>query len=161
MAGQTRDFTCTAERRGFSLVEMVVVVVVIAVTAAIGVPRYTSALLRYRADMAARRIVTDLAAARTRARITGASQTVIFVTGTNSYSIPGMPGLDNPAASYGVWLADKPYQASLVSVSFGGSATLTFNGYGTPASGGQVVVQAGSARKTVLLDAGTGEATIQ
>lgn len=146
---------------GFTLVELVVVVAVVAVAAAIAVPRYTSSLSRYRADMAARRIAADLGMARNRAKVQGATQTVVFTPTTETYTLPGVAGLDNPSATYTVVISSDPYKADLVSASFGGSATASFNGYGAPAAGGSVVVQAGSTQKTVLLDANTGEAKVQ
>ena len=146
---------------GFTLVELIVVIAVIAVAAAIAVPRYTSSLSRYRADMAARRIAADLGLARSRAKVKGATQTVLFTLASDSYTLPGVAGLDRPSDPYTVVVSAEPYKADLVSASFGGSTTASFNGYGAPAAGGSVVVQAGATQKTVLLDAGTGEAKVQ
>ena len=146
---------------GFTLVELVVVIVVVAVTAAIAVPRYTSSLSRYRADMAARRVAADLGLARSRAKVTGAAQTVLFTLANDSYTLPGVAGLDRPSDPYTVVVSAEPYRADLISASFGGSTTASFNGYGAPAAGGSVVVQAGTTQKTVLLDAATGEAKVQ
>jgi len=44
-----------------------------------------------------------------------------------------------------------------VSASFGGDATLIYDGFGKPDSGGQVVIAVGAYQKTILVDAGTGQ----
>lgn len=161
MAARTQTTRRTRRCRGFSLLELVVVIVVIAVAAAVGIPRYTNSLCRYRAEVAARRVAADISLARNRARVNGASQAMPFTVGTSSYAITGMAGLDNPSSAYTVSLSAKPYEASLVSASFGGTATLTFDGYGSPAAGGQVVVRAGTFSKTIVVDGATGEAKVQ
>lgn len=161
MATPTATFRPTPPSGGFTLVELVVVIAVVAVTAAIAVPRYTNSLSRYRADMAARRIAADLGLARNRAKVKGATQTVVFAIASDSYTLPGVAGLDRPTDPYTVVVSAEPYRADLVSASFGGSTTASFNGYGAPTAGGSVVVQAGATQKTVLLDADTGEAKVQ
>ena len=54
---------------GFSLLELVVVMVIVAILAAIATPRYGKAVARYRTASAARKIAADLTFARKRARI--------------------------------------------------------------------------------------------
>ena len=161
MAARTATFQLARPPGGFTLVELVVVAAIVAVTAAIAVPRYTSSLSRYRADMAARRVAADLGMARNRAKVQGTTQTVLFTVSNDSYTLPGLPALDRPSDPYTVVISATPFLADLVSASFGGSTTASFNGYGAPAAGGSVVVQAGAIQKTVLLDANTGEAKVQ
>ena len=72
-----------------------------------------------------------------------------------------MTDLDRPSQPYDVDVSDAPFEASLFSANFGGTATVTFNGFGAPDDGGQVVVQVGGHQVTVLLNVETGEATIQ
>ena len=69
MNGHRRNASASG---GFSLLEVVLVVAIIAVLAAIAAPRYGRAAGRYRADVAARRIVADLEYARLSARTAGA-----------------------------------------------------------------------------------------
>jgi len=147
-------------RKAFTLIELVMVIAIIAVLAAIAMPRYAASLARYRLDAAARRVVADLTMAQTRARITSASQTVTFSTATSQYTLAGMADPEHPSATYAVRLSDDPYSATIYSCSFT-NAAVTFNGYGLPDGAGAVIIQSGSMSKTVVVDADTGVASIQ
>ncbi len=147
--------------KAFSLVELVIVITIVAIMAAIAIPRYANAIQHYRADLAARRIVTDLAMTRSRANTMSTSQRIIFDVAANQYQIAGMADPDRPLSTYTVKLSDAPYQAKLVSVDFGGAADVSFDGFGVPAKGGAVVIQAGDIQRKVILDAGTGKAVVQ
>lgn len=147
--------------RGFSLLEMVIVVVVLAIITAIAQPRYAAAVSRYRASAAAQRIAADLSLAQAKARYLSTSRVVVFTVATSTYQLTGEADLSHPASTYTITLSDKPYKATLVSVNFAGAAQVTFNGYGVPNSGGTIVVSAGNATNTITIDADTGVATIQ
>jgi type II secretory pathway pseudopilin PulG len=144
-------------------VELVVVVLIVAILAAAAVPKYADALNRFRADAAARRIVADLAAAQARARAASTSLSIVFTLPPSGsrYQVVGMKDPDRPAAAYTVDLADSPYLATLRSASFGGDATIVYNGYGIPDSGGSIVVYCGQYVKTITIDPTTGTAAIQ
>jgi prepilin-type N-terminal cleavage/methylation domain-containing protein len=145
----------------FSLLELVLVLAIIATLAAVAAPRYAASATRYRADLAARRIVADLHLAHARAKAASASQTVQFSPSTNDYELPGLPSLDGAAGTYTVELSDRPYDATLVSADFAGDTQVTFDGWGIPDSGGTLILTVGSERRTVVVDAETGKATIQ
>jgi prepilin-type N-terminal cleavage/methylation domain-containing protein len=157
---ETRD---KAFRRGraFSLIELVMVVFIVATIAAIARPRYVNSLSSYRAGMAAKRVAADLAYARSNAWSTGVSQVVTFTQASNQYQLAGMKGLDNSANNFIVTLSSDPYYATINSASFGGSASVTFDAYGFPNQGGQVVVTAGGFQKTITLDQASGNVTVQ
>src|SRR5690349_5400432 len=140
----------------FSLFELVLVLAIMGIMAGIAAPRYARSLARYRADMAARRIAADIALAQSRARSTSTSQTIAFDTTAEQYSIIGMANPDNRSASYVVNLGDEPYLAALGTASFNGSGTLTFNGYGDPASSGSITVSTGDTTKTITVSGDTG-----
>jgi len=144
---------------GFSLLEVVLVVAIVAVLAAIAAPHYGRAAARYRADVAARRIIADLEYARITARTAGASRTVTFSPGANEYTITGLAGMDGRTA-YRVALGDAPYDAEILKVDLGGDAAVVFDGYGAADSGGTVLVRVGEATRTLVLDADSGKATL-
>ncbi len=145
---------------GFTLIELVIVVVIAAVMTGIAMGRYGQALARYRADHAARRVAADLALARSEAKTTGSSVTVSFDPANNRYQVSAIPGLNSSASEYSVALGEAPYGSTLVSAALGGDAAVVFNGHGVPDSGGTVVVQCGVTERTVSLNADSGRATI-
>ncbi|HUU84571.1 MAG TPA: GspH/FimT family pseudopilin [Phycisphaerae bacterium] len=148
-------------RRAFTLVELVMVLLIVATLAAIAIPRYANSATRYRAETAARRIVADLALARSTAYTSGSTVTVNFDVSNNTLSIPGVSGLDKASLDYLVDFNKRPYRADLISADFGGSPAVSFDGYGVPDSGGSVVVGVGLIQKAVALDPDTGQATVQ
>lgn len=152
--------TLRTARDGFTLLELVLVAGIIAITAAIAIPRYGRAAGRHRVDLAARRVVADLRQAQLYARTTSASCTVAFTPLANTYQLTNVPSLDG-AGTYTVDLAARPYEAKIVSASFNGAAQVVFSGWGLPNQAGTVVVAVGSEQKTVTLNGQTGQVTIQ
>ena len=146
----------------FSLIELVVVLVVVGVVAAIAVPRYSGALIRYRVDAAANRVAADLELARAEASKTSRNCTIRFYTAGDWYRLEGVADfMRGTGADYDIYLDQEPYVAQIVSADFGGDDVVIFDGYGLPDSGGSVVVGAGFTQKTIVLDGQTGKATIQ
>ena len=154
----TRNNQAESRRRGFSIVELVLVITILAVVAAIAAPRYAVALDGYRAEHAARRIVADISATQAAARATATTQAVVFNPATNSYSLPTVVAGN---ASTRITLGDAPFYAVLESASFNGNATLTFNGYAMPRSAGTVVVRSGQTRRTISVAIVSGAASVQ
>jgi len=146
---------------GFSLLETVLVAAIIAVVAAIAVPRYGESLARYRADLTARRIAADLKLAQVTARTSSTAQRVLFSIDEDLYQMPDMPGLDDPTAGYTVRISDEPYLATLVAVELAGDEEVVFDGWGMPDTGGSITIRAGNVKRTVWLDSETGKATAQ
>ena len=145
---------------GFSLLELVLILAVIATVAAMAAPRYHNALTRYRADGVAGRIAADLGLAQATAKSTSASVTVTFDVPNNSYQLSGVPSLIDPESDAGLTLSDRPYRAQLVSVDFSG-ADVVFDGYGIPDDGGGIVIACGGVTRTVDLNGETGAASVQ
>jgi len=146
---------------GFSLLEIVLVSAIIAIVAAMAVPRYGRAAGRYQADLVARRVKADLQQARMYARTTCGSCTVIFSVAANNYQLVNVATLDNTSGNYTVALAADPYKARLVSASFNSTAQVVFNGWGLPDNGGTVVVAVGTQQRTIAVDGQTGQVSIQ
>ena len=150
-----------SKRVGFSLLELVLVLVIVGTLAGMAAPRYANSISRYRADLAAQRVAADLSLARRHALTTGAAETMTFTPASEQYQIARLQSMDHSADDYAVSLSASPYRADLVSASFGGDATVVFDAYGVPDDGGQIVVQAGHFQKTIVLDPDSGRATVQ
>ncbi len=147
---------------GFTLAELVMVVLIIGIITAVAAPKYIDSLSRYRAEAAAQRIATDLKYARREAVGGSITRRVQFdVPAINQYTLVGIPHLDDPSRTYEVDLSAPPYSALIVSVNFGGDAELIFDGYGAPDSGGTVVVASGGYQETVSVDADSGKVAVQ
>ncbi len=130
-----------------------IVLAVIAITAAIGIPRYASAIGRHRADMAARRVAADLEYARATAKAVGAARTVRFDIVAVSYAMGSVASVDHQSTNTVVALGAEPYKATISSANFAGDVKVTFDGFGRPNSGGTVVIRVGDVARTITLDA--------
>ncbi len=146
---------------GFSMIELMLVMAIVAVFSAIAVPRFSQSTNRYRADAAARRIEVDCKLARTRARITSSTLTIVFDIANDRYSIAGLADLNQSSSIYTVELGNGPYEAELISAVFEEGAQISFNGYGVPGGAGIVVIQVGNQQRTITIAPETGEVTIQ
>lgn len=148
-------------RTAFTLVELVLCMAILAIFAAIAEPRYMRSISHYHADVAARRLAADLDWARALAKSTSADQVISFDLTHSTYTLAGVADPDNQSQTYSVNLAGSPYQSTLSSASFGGAATLTFDGFGTPSSSGSATITCGDATKTVTVNADTGAVSVQ
>jgi prepilin-type N-terminal cleavage/methylation domain-containing protein len=149
----------------FTLIELVLVVIAVGVLSAIAVPKYSNSMNRYRVNIAAKRVVADLALARAVARASGAGQVVDFSTRANGYVFTGYAAPDGKTGDYIVLLSDDPYKVKISSVSFGTATppaqTVTFTRFGVPELDGTIVVTCGDYSKSVVVDSITGRAEVK
>ena len=119
---------------GFSLFELLIAMSVIAIIAAVAVPRYASSVGRYRAESAARRVAADLTLAQAKARAASGVQFVNFNTAAGSYTIAGVADLNHPKSPYTVNLAGEPYNVTIGYADFGGGRRRSSTCSATPRS---------------------------
>lgn len=132
---------------GFTLVELVLVILIVGVIAAIAMPRFAQASARQQLEAAARRVEADLNQARIRARAASRSVTVTFDVNRNLYQFNNEGG-----EATIVELGMSPYNVSIANADFSGNAKAYFNGYGLPASGGTVTLSSGSGKINIVLN---------
>lgn len=145
--------------RGFTLLEVVVVLAIVAIAATTAGLRLSSTLVRYRLDSAASRLVADMSAARQAAMNTSTPRGVLFTPATDTYTLASMHPVLRWTNRTNVRIADAPYSAKIDSANFGGAQQAVFDGYGSPVSAGTVVLRVGRSTRTVRVEA-TGAVSI-
>jgi type II secretory pathway pseudopilin PulG len=157
-----RARTIVNRRSAISLLEMVIVIALISIMSAVALPRWSASLQSQRVNQAASRIAADLGRAQDVAYNTGTSKTVTFNVALNQYDVAGVTPLNRHSGPYVVALNEDPYQCKLVSVwSQQGTQTITFNAYGLPDKGGDIIVTAGGLQKIINIDSGTGAVVVK
>jgi prepilin-type N-terminal cleavage/methylation domain-containing protein len=146
--------------RAYSLLELIVVISLLAIVAAVGSVRYAEALSQHRARRSAEQVAADIQSARHAARGGLAGVSVSFDTVNERYTLAGVPHPHHKSGAYVVELSTGPLAAQLGTANFGGDGVLSFNTFGIPDSGGSVTIQCGSTAQTVTVVAGTGAVTI-
>lgn len=133
---------------GFTLIELVLVMIIVAVIASIAAPRFAQANARQQLDAAARRIVGDLEKAQIQARASSNTVSMKFTENQDSYTFTPAVG-----PSLIVELDERPYQVEIIKVSLGGTDTVNFNGFGVPDTSGVLTLGSSVGQSTVTLDA--------
>ncbi len=160
--------------RGFTLVEVILVVVILAIAAMMAIPFATSGAST-QLKSAATIIASDLEYAKSMAISRGKQYSVVFNTGAESYQIEDVNGvvIDHPIKkgpnTYVVNFAkdSRLSQVKISSVDFDGTVTVSFDYLGSPRRAddgylntGSVTLSAGGATMTVNVEPVTGYITI-
>lgn len=160
-----------AARAGFTLLEMVVVVLILGVLWTIALPKFADATHVQRARAAAFRIAADLNLARHHAKTTSTDQTVRFDSSQHEYELSGLSHPDRPGNAYLVHVDEGAFPVQLNTVSFAShqstTSTVSFDLYGRPFCSGQplisgyVIVQSANAYAGVVINRLTGKAEVR
>ena len=140
---------------GFTLVEIIVVLVILAISVAMIVPYVTSAA-GIQASSSARLIMSDLEYAQNQAITTQTPVSVTFSVSGNSYTVSNASGTLIHPISKQAYIVDFDTtggfgNVSVSSASFGGASVVTFDALGAPDNGGTVTVVAGPQTYTVTV----------
>ena len=137
----------------FSLIEVILVLVIMVIAAAIAVPRYAQAEARYRLEGAARRIQSDIALMRDASRADGQTRVAAFTAASGDYKITSMgAGLLAGKDRYFVELKERPYKVSMELTAL--AANLTFNVDGRGEIVGSGTITLAVAKDTITVTVG-------
>ncbi|MEW6457492.1 MAG: prepilin-type N-terminal cleavage/methylation domain-containing protein [Bacillota bacterium] len=125
-------------RAGFTLVELVVVMVIAVVLLGLTVPNFVKITARHQFESAARRMVADIRETRERVKTENTSYEILFLAAADRYNIKRYDNLSVTVRQR----VQLPAQVDLVYAAFGGSGNvLRFNAYGEPNWNGTVTLK--------------------
>lgn len=146
----------SAAQAGFTILELMVVLLVMGIVAAAATPSFYASLQYHEIETAARRLVLDLEHVRHVARIKSQPQSLTF-TGSSTYTLsPGIASLKGSGAAYIVDLSQTPYNLNCVTLHLGGANQITFDGFGNASVSGTIDLEVGQQKRIVSLDNSNG-----
>ena len=152
---------------GFTVVELLIVVVIIAIAALLAVPMITSAA-GIQVRSAANMVAADLEYAKSIAISRGQNISVVFDKVGESYSIENQGGgvIPHPVKKGFDYLIDfrrdsRLDKVDIADVDFNSTGQVTFDCLGSPDSGGIITLQAGGTIMRISVEPVTGFISIQ
>jgi len=146
---------------GFSLTELVVIIVLIGIFAAMAMTRTSTGMTTIQVQIAIDQITTDIDYSKSMAFARHDTITLVFSTTLEQYTIYNGPDgsrsaiTDFPNSTNGIISFDQSdfIEVDITSVNFGGSEELQFLPLGDPKSGGSIVLNS----KTISVAPVTGQ----
>ncbi len=152
-------------RRGFTVIEILIVMVIITIVAMTAIPMMSSASsIQIRA--AASMIAADLEYAKSMAISRGQNYSVVFDQNADSYQLEDPDGvIQHPVKKGFDYIVDfqsdsRLNKVDITGVNFSGNPDVEFDSMGSPDSGGTVSLQAGSTTATITVTSITGYISI-
>lgn len=142
----------------FSIMELIVVLMIMSIAAAVAAPTFHRSLEYHRLESAARRVKQDLEYLQATARTRSVSLECEFDGLTYTMGSGVLQGLDR-GGDYTVDLAAAPYDVESVVVDLDGETSIEFNGYGEAAHDATITLGIGDETRTVEVLAATGTIT--
>jgi len=155
--------TRMCRRQGFTLVEIILVILILAITATIGLDAIANTEATFRADRAARELMTAIKYARTLSITTGGTYGVEFDTVKGQFSVFNTTGSNvvaqplSTGGTYIVKLSQPEIAGTTMTVSLANATTnpydLIYASLGTTSNNGTVVFTYAGYTKTVNIPA--------
>lgn len=140
-------------RRAFSMIELVIVVLIIGMVAAVAVPRLTSAQSGSRLVAAENRLLSEFGAVGEQALAMGQSHTIQFHVPTSEFRVyeGSPPALGSLVRT--VRLGQEPYRVQIVSTTIGNpDGFIVVNGHGMYSAGAKVQISVGGSVRAVTVE---------
>jgi prepilin-type N-terminal cleavage/methylation domain-containing protein len=144
-------------RGAFSLVELAVVLVLMAIVLAIAAPRWMASTDRHRTELAAGRVASMIELARTRALQQGRTWFVRAEAGSSTMSIGPT---EDPASATIVELGLDPLRAKIARSTINAASGFGFDAFGAPSGDGKVRLECGSMATHVQVQAISGSVDV-
>ena len=147
---------------GFTLVELLIVVLIIGIVAAIAIPNFGASNKIYNAELAISRLANDLRFAAARARATGEPVRIDFTTSTDenfgSYVFENIVDPQRRGQTLAAKFGDPPYAARLDVA----PPAIVFDIYSYPDRDAVWTINLGQpSERSVAIDQASGRVTIQ
>jgi prepilin-type N-terminal cleavage/methylation domain-containing protein len=146
---------CTSPRSGFTMIELIIVMAIIAIAALVAIPMMSSAA-SVQIKSASNIIAGDLEYARSMSISRGQKYSVVFDPGAESYKIVDEGGvvIKHPVKT-GDFIVDfknngRFNKVDIASANFNATTNVQFDCLGSPDSGGNVSLQAGGATTVTI-----------
>jgi prepilin-type N-terminal cleavage/methylation domain-containing protein len=133
------------KRAGLSLIELVIVVLVMGIIAAIISIRFTDSLTHHRLDSAAKLVAQDVQTAANGARTRSTPVTVVFDTTAEKYTFTGLEHPSRPGKPYVVDVKDI-WNVEIESTDFKSATPLKINAFGYVEKRGKVKLRIGTGK---------------
>ncbi|MDY0188167.1 MAG: GspH/FimT family pseudopilin [Syntrophus sp. (in: bacteria)] len=145
---QERQTVTYYRTRGFTLIELMVVIAIMAIMAAIAAPNFKSFMAQRRLNGAARQVMSDLMAARMKA-VTINQKVKVSFTGNHAYEIWNDANSNGTVADNEGDDVAKDIQVDYHDVTFSSTANPVFDPRGTAAALATVTLTNSAGSKTV------------
>jgi len=128
----------TRSNRGFSMIELVIVVTILGIITAIAVPKFADAATGRKLQAGKKQLLADIETAKLRARATSKQHTLKFYPSRDMYVIVEGNEIDKNAVVIARDFSEDPFNLNLKRTDLGGDEVMVITVFGDISPPGQV-----------------------
>jgi Tfp pilus assembly protein PilE len=152
--------TILREMHGLAMVDLVITVLIMGMSAAIAVPRFSTAVNDHALKAVCRQTAAVMNYASRQARITSQPITLTFDTNANSIAVTGIDDPNHAGQPWSIQLSAVADGVDLVTADFSGTPVVTYGVDGRPDASGSLTLAVGGMQETVSVSKSTGKASV-